>query len=75
MQDSYTHWQGKAVILHIVAADLNVPLKGVIVGESSEALRFRVGQNWDIDIYKSMVLSVEADACLIINESAAVDAR
>jgi len=32
-----------------------VPLRGVIVGESEGAVRFRVGEGWDIDIYKPMI--------------------
>jgi len=31
----------------------------VIVGESEGAVRFRVGEGWDIDIYKPMILAVE----------------
>jgi hypothetical protein len=31
------------------------------VGESDEAVRFRIGESWDVDIYKSMILAVEED--------------
>ena len=48
---------------------LRVPLRGVIVGESEGAVRFRVGEGWDIDIYKPMILAVEQDswASIIMN--------
>jgi hypothetical protein len=55
----YSNWVGHAVVLQVVAADLRVPLHGTIVGESDEAVRFRVGEGWDIDIYKNMILAVE----------------
>jgi len=40
---------------------LRVPLRGMILGETEQVIRFRVDQAWDIDIYKSMVLAVEQD--------------
>jgi len=45
----------------VAAGDLKVPLRGMILGETDEVIRFRVEQAWDIDIYKSMVLAVEQD--------------
>ena len=69
MQSAYASWVGQAVVLQVAAGDLRVPLRGVIVGESDEAVRFRVGDAWDIDIYKSMILAVEQDnwASLVMN--------
>ncbi len=61
MQSAYAVWIGQAVVLQIAAADLRVPLRGIIVGETDEAIQFRVEQTWDIDIYKSMILAVEQD--------------
>jgi hypothetical protein len=55
----YSNWLGHAVVLQVVAADLRVPLRGTIVGESDESVRFRVGEGWDIDIYKNMIVAVE----------------
>ena len=51
------------------APDLRVPLRGIIVGESEGAVRFRIGDAWDIDIYKPMILAVEQDnwASLVMN--------
>ena len=62
MGSVYASWIGQTVVLQVAAADLRVPLRGTIVGESEEALRFRVGENWDIDIYKAMILAIEEDS-------------
>jgi len=61
MQSAYAVWIGQTVVLQVAAADLKVPLRGIIVGETDEAIQFRVEQTWDIDIYKSMILAVEQD--------------
>lgn len=61
MPTVYASWIGQSVILQVAADDLRVPLRGVIVGESDTAVRFRVGEGWDIDIFKPMILAVEQD--------------
>lgn len=61
MPSAYSTWLGQAVILQVAAGELKVPLRGVIVGESDSAIRFRVGEGWDIDVYKPMILAVEQD--------------
>jgi hypothetical protein len=69
MQSAYASWVGQAVVLQVAAGDLRVPLRGIIVGETDGAVRFRVGDAWDIDIFKSMILAVEQDnwASLVMN--------
>lgn len=59
MEKAYASWVGQVVVLQVVSADLRVPLRGTIVGESSEAVRFRIGEGWDVDIFKNMILAVE----------------
>ena len=61
MPSAYATWLGQQVILQVAAGELKVPLRGVIVGESDAAIRFRVGDGWDIDVYKPMILAVEED--------------
>jgi hypothetical protein len=61
MQDAYAVWIGQPVILQLAAADSRVPLRGIIVAESDDCIRFRVEQAWDVDIYKSMILAMEPD--------------
>jgi hypothetical protein len=48
-------------VLQVAAGDLRVPIRGTIVGESDDAVRFRIGETWDVDIYKTMILAVEED--------------
>ena len=69
MPSVYAPWVGQAVVLQVATGDLRVPLRGTIVGESEEAIRIRVGDAWDIDIYKTMILAVEQDswASLVMN--------
>jgi hypothetical protein len=69
MQSTYAVWIGQPVILQLVAADLRVPLRGIIVAETNDCIRFRVEQASDIDIYKSMILAVEQDrwARILVN--------
>ena len=61
MPSAYSNWMGQPVVLQITAGDLKVPLRGTIIGESDAAVRFRVGEGWDVDIYKAMILAVEED--------------
>jgi hypothetical protein len=58
----YGQWADQAVVLQVKTADLRVPLRGVILGETQQSVRFRVDDSWDIDIYKNMILAVEEDS-------------
>jgi hypothetical protein len=62
MQSAYTVWIGHGVVLLLTAAGLRASVPGSIVGESENAIRFRIGQDWDIDIPKSMILAVEEES-------------
>lgn len=61
MEGGYTTWMGQAVILRVVAGNLRVPLRGRLVSETSDVLRLRIADSWEVDIFKSMVLAVEHD--------------
>jgi hypothetical protein len=52
---------GRQVVLQVEAGESRVPLRGLVVSESNNALRFRLDGCWDVDIYKEMILRVEAD--------------
>ena len=69
MPSAYASWVGQAVILQVAADDLRVPLRGVIVGESETTVRIRVGEGWDMDVFKLMILAVEQDnlASVLVN--------
>ena len=49
------------MVLQISAGELRVPLRGTIVSENDDAVRFRVGDGWDIDVFKNMIMAVEED--------------
>ena len=61
MQRAYATWLGQPVVLQVQAGEMRVPLRGTIISESPDAVRFRIGEGWDVDIYKAMVLAVEED--------------
>lgn len=61
MQSAYAVWLNQPVVLQVSAGDLRVPLRGTVVGESPDSVRFRIGEGWDVDIYKTMILAVEED--------------
>ncbi|GAC1636941.1 MAG: hypothetical protein NVS9B14_16370 [Candidatus Acidiferrum sp.] len=61
MANTYSDWLGRQVVLQIEAGESLVPLRGLVVTESNNALRFRLDGCWDVDIYKEMILGVEAD--------------
>lgn len=61
MNIRYNTWLGHAVVLQVALGDIRVPLRGKLLKESGETIRMRVGEGWDIDIYKAMVQSVEED--------------
>jgi len=61
MENTYATWLGQPVVLKVEAGDLQVPLRGTLVGEAKHTLRVRIGDGWDVDIFKAMVLAVEED--------------
>ena len=61
MSNTYTAWLGRQVVLQIDAGESQVPLRGRVLNESIDALRFRLEGRWDVDIFKEMVVRVEAD--------------
>ncbi|MGO9642807.1 MAG: hypothetical protein ACLP1Y_16045 [Candidatus Acidiferrales bacterium] len=62
MSGVYTAWVGQPVVLQIATEGIRVPLRGTVVGESEDAVRFRLGDDLDIDIFKNMILAVEEDS-------------
>jgi hypothetical protein len=45
--------------LWVTAGESRTVLSCILVGESEVAVRIRVGGQWDLDIYKEMILAVE----------------
>jgi hypothetical protein len=61
MSKTYSDWLGRQVVLQIEAGESSIPLRGLVVTESNNALRFRLEGCWEVEIYKEMILRVEAD--------------
>lgn len=66
MEGSYTVWMGQPVILRVVAGNLRVPVRGRLVSETGNVLRLRIAENWDVDIFKSMVVAIEQDTPMVM---------
>ena len=66
MDLAYQSWIGQSVVLQVALGDIRVPLRGKLLKEGGDTLRMRVGDGWDIDIYKTMVLAVEEDAMALL---------
>jgi len=50
----------------VALGDIKVPLRGRLLKDGGETLRMRIGEGWDVDIYKTMVMAVEEDAMALI---------
>ena len=66
MQNGYNVWLGHAVVLQVALGDIAVPLRGKLLKESGETVRMRIGDGWDVDIYKNMILKVEEDGLALM---------
>jgi hypothetical protein len=66
MQTGYHVWLGQAVVLQVALGDIKVPLRGKLLKEGGDTVRMRVGEGWDIDIYKNMIVTVEKDGLALI---------
>jgi hypothetical protein len=66
MDTAYQPWVGQAVVLQVALGDIKVPLRGRLLKDGGETLRMRIGDGWDVDIYKTMVMAVEEDAMALI---------
>ena len=66
MDGVYNTWIGQSVVLQVVLGDMKVPLRGKLLRDGGETLRMRIGDGWDVDIYKAMILAVEEDAMVLL---------
>jgi len=66
MDSAYQPWIGQPVVLQVALGELKVPLRGRLVQDGGETVRMRIGDGWDVDIYKAMILAVEEDAMALI---------
>lgn len=66
MDSAYATWVGQSVVLQVALGDIKVPLRGKLLKEGGETVRMRIGDGWDVDIYKTMILAVEQDAMALL---------
>jgi hypothetical protein len=66
VDSAYQPWIGQAVVLQVALGDIKVPLRGRLLKDGGDTLRMRIGDAWDVDIYKNMVMAVEEDAMALI---------
>jgi len=57
---------GHAVVLQVALGDIKVPLRGKLLKENGDTVRMRIGDGWDVDIYKVMIIGVEEDGMAMI---------
>jgi len=62
MDSGYAAWIGLPVVLQVALGDIKVPLRGKLLKDGGDTVRMRIGDGWDVDIYKAMILAVEEDA-------------
>lgn len=66
MDSAYATWVGQSVVLQVALGDIKVPLRGKLLKEGGETVRMRIGEGWDVDIYKTMILAVEQDVMALL---------
>jgi hypothetical protein len=59
-------WVGQPVVLQVALGDIRVPLRGKLLKDGGETVRMRIGEGWDVDIYKAMILAVEEDSMVLL---------
>jgi len=67
MENAFKAWVGQSVLLQVALGDIKVPLRGTLLKDGSETVRMRIGEGWDVDIYKSMIMTVERDSMVLLS--------
>jgi hypothetical protein len=66
MKSAFKPWVGQSVILQVALGDIKVPLRGTLLRDGVESVRMRIGEGYDVDIYKEMIMAVEQDALVAL---------
>jgi hypothetical protein len=66
MDSAYATWIGQPVVLQLALGDIKVPLRGKLLKDGGDTVRMRIGDGWDVDIYKAMILAVEEDSMVLM---------
>ncbi len=66
MDSAFEAWVGQSVVLQVALGNIKVPLRGKLLKDGGETVRMRIGDGWDVDIYKAMILAVEEDSMVLL---------
>ena len=66
MKSAFKPWVGQSVVLQVALGDIKVPLRGTLIRDAEQTVRMRIGEGWDVDIYKEMIMAVEQDAMVLL---------
>lgn len=66
MESAFKSWIGQPVVLQVAVGDIKVPLRGKLLKDGDQTVRMRIGEGWDVDIYKAMIVAVEQDATVLL---------
>jgi hypothetical protein len=66
METAFKAWIGQRVVLQVALGDIRVPLRGKLLKDGNDTVRMRIGDGWDVDIYKAMILAVEEDGMVLL---------
>jgi hypothetical protein len=67
MKSVYRPWIGQSVVLQVALGDIRVPLRGTLLKDGDLTVRMRIGEGWDVDIYKEMIMGVEQDSLALLS--------
>jgi hypothetical protein len=66
MDSAFKAWVGQPVVLQVALGDIKVPLRGKLLKVGDKTIRMRIGDGWDVDIYKAMITAVEEDSMALL---------
>ena len=66
MDDAFNAWIGQPVVLQVALGEIKVPLRGKLLKDGGDTVRMRIGEGWDVDIYKTMIVAVEEDSMVLL---------
>jgi preprotein translocase subunit YajC len=66
MDSAFKAWVGHPVVLQVAVGDIKVPLRGKLLKVGDKTVRIRIGDGWDVDIYKAMIMAVEEDSMVML---------
>jgi hypothetical protein len=67
MKNAFKPWVGQSVVLQVALGDIRVPLRGTLLKDGDRTVRMRIGEGWDVDIYKEMIMGVEQDSMALLS--------